>query len=108
MRRILITILTVLSVAVLTGCTSKNEDSKNEITTCNTDDTEQDMFGTQFVIIESETLQNKRELSSTWYYRYTVYDVDSKVMYYIFDGYNRATMSPVYNSDGTVKIYEEN
>ena len=107
MKKILVTILMVLSVSVLTGCTEKNEASKNEIITYNTDDDEQDMFGTQFVIIERERLHDELDLSSNWNYRYTVYDVDSKVMYYIFDGNELATMSPVYNSDGTIKIYEE-
>lgn len=34
------------------------------------------------------------------------YDYDTKVMYYIWDGYNKIGISPIYNSDGSVMIYE--
>ena len=35
-----------------------------------------------------------------------VYDYDTKVMYYIWDGYNKIGISPIYNADGSVMIYE--
>lgn len=37
---------------------------------------------------------------------YTVYDCDTKVMYYIWEGYNRFGLTPVYNADGSVMVYE--
>lgn len=102
MKRILTTILMVLTISVLTGCASKNE-----ITTYNTDGKDTNMLGTQFVVIEEENLLDPFS-SSNWTYRYTVYDVDSKAMYYILEGYKRSAMAPVYNADGTVKMYQEN
>lgn len=40
-------------------------------------------------------------------YLYTVYDKDTKVMYYISSGSHKSGISPIYNTDGTVKIYQE-
>lgn len=36
---------------------------------------------------------------------YTVYDKESCVMYYIWETASRGGISPIYNADGTVKIY---
>ena len=38
---------------------------------------------------------------------YIVYDSDTKVMYYIIDAHYRSGISPIYDSDGSVKIYGE-
>ena len=35
----------------------------------------------------------------------TVYDKDTKVMYYFIDDAYQMALSPIYNSDGTIKIY---
>ena len=35
-----------------------------------------------------------------------VYDYDTKVMYYIWYGYESFAFSPIYNSDGSVMIYK--
>ncbi len=37
---------------------------------------------------------------------YIMYDKDTKVEYYYLIEYNRAAMSPIYNTDGSVKVYE--
>lgn len=34
-----------------------------------------------------------------------VYDKDTKVMYYFIDDAYQMALSPIYNSDGTIKIY---
>lgn len=40
---------------------------------------------------------------------YIVYANDTKVMYVLSDGnYNHGAFTPLYNSDGTLQIYEEN
>ena len=36
---------------------------------------------------------------------YLVYDKDTKVMYYLIDEAYQMALSPVYNSDGTIRIY---
>ena len=37
---------------------------------------------------------------------FVTYDTETKVMYYIIDGYQRSGITPIYNADGTVKVYE--
>jgi hypothetical protein len=38
---------------------------------------------------------------------YYYYDKDTKVMYAVFAGYNVGGMTPLYNPDGTLKLYKE-
>lgn len=35
-----------------------------------------------------------------------VYDYDTKVMYYLWTGYEKFGFSPIYNADGSVMTYE--
>lgn len=37
---------------------------------------------------------------------YIVYDKDTKVMYYLVDDAYQMALSPIYNADGTIKIYK--
>lgn len=93
-KKKLIVVLTAITLS-LTGCgdSSHQKDKPNN-----------DTLFDQFVIIE----HSEYGLSSgNWHDFYTVYDKDTKVMYYFAEGYNRAMMSPIYNSDGTVMIWEE-
>jgi uncharacterized protein YxeA len=55
----------------------------------------------QFVTLEEQYDVDKGNL-------YIVYDKDTKVMYYLWHGYYRGAISPIYNADGSVKVYEEN
>lgn len=36
-----------------------------------------------------------------------LYDKNTKVMYFIKQGYRQFGITPIYNSDGTVKLYDE-
>ena len=36
-----------------------------------------------------------------------VYDKNTNVMYYIYHNYDKYGITPIYNSDGSVKLYEE-
>jgi hypothetical protein len=63
-----------------------------------------DVLFDQFVVVEDREYNVIRD---NWYDFYIVYDKDTKVMYYFANGYDRAMLSPVYNSDGTVKVWEE-
>lgn len=38
---------------------------------------------------------------------YVLYDKNTKVMYLCVEGYNTMGITPIYNSDGTVKLYDE-
>lgn len=37
---------------------------------------------------------------------YIVYDKNTNVMYCIFQNYDKFGITPIYNSDGSVKLYE--
>ena len=37
---------------------------------------------------------------------YVLYDKNTKVMYLCVEGYNMMGITPIYNSDGTVKLYD--
>lgn len=38
---------------------------------------------------------------------YIVYDKNTNAMYCIFQKYDKSGITPIYNSDGSVKLYEE-
>ena len=37
---------------------------------------------------------------------YIVYDKNTNVMYYIYQNYDKFGITPIYNSDGSLKLYE--
>ena len=55
----------------------------------------------QFVVVEERRNGDYGTLS-------IVYDKDTKVMYYMFTSAYRCGVTPIYDSDGGVKIYDEN
>lgn len=70
------------------------------LTACTTTTTYEDndkKFGNQFVVVEKQ--QNIDGCI------YIVYDIDTKIMYYI-NGYVGG-MSPIYNTDGSIKVYDD-
>lgn len=68
---------------------------------CTTHDTEtHETLFDQFVVIDTVT-------DFTYGSFYTTYDKDTMVEYYIIISGHRAGISPVYNADGTLKIYPE-
>lgn len=87
MKKLLI-VLMVLALT-LTGCEAKSIAYDNG---------EKVIFG-NFVVLE--ILEDPND---GWVY--IMYDKETKVEYYYILAYNRAAMSPIYNADGTVKIYE--
>ena len=72
----------------LTGCKTK-VDTDNNMT----------IFDT-FTVIETRTDTNNSTL-------YIVYDNDTRVEYYYIVSAHRAGLSPIYNTDGTIKVYTE-
>ena len=57
-------------------------------------------------IVLSYSKDKSDQISTNWYGTYTVYDRDTKAMYYIIDGYRRGGITPIYNEDGTIKFYD--
>lgn len=85
-----LTLLTILLILVLVGCG----------TTTTTYEDEEKNFWDKFVVVENYGNMNDGSL-------YIVYDKDTKVEYYIVHAYCRFGISPIYNADGTIKVYEE-
>lgn len=83
-----LTLLVILLMLVLTGC---------KTTTTTYEDREKD-FWDKFVLIEKYDKAGSK--------LYVVYDKDTKVEYYIISNYNQLGFSPIYNADGTIKVYE--
>lgn len=77
----------IIGTAIICACFIKEEKTPNN------------SFGGQFVVLEEN--ESSGETVSI------IYDRDTKVMYYyLSDGYNKCAMSPVYNQDGSVKVYD--
>ena len=93
MKRLILVLTTALMCGmVFTGCkTTVTEDVDNAYY--------QNAFN-QFVVVEERRNGDYGTLS-------IVYDKDTKVMYYIFTSDYRCGVTPIYDSDGSVKIYEE-
>ena len=85
MRR-LILLVCLVSTVLLVGC-------KTTVTTeANRD------FWDKFTVIEHHYNLEDGHL-------YIIYDNDTKVMYYYVESGYSDSISPIYNSDGTIKIY---
>lgn len=81
-------ILLALMFVLITGLTACSTTTK----------TYEKKFCNQFIVVEKQRNLNDR--------LYIVYDVDTKVMYYIYDDGYASGMSPIYNADGSVKVYD--
>ena len=84
MKKFLITVMVIALSLALTGCEVKNGEK---------------VYFDRFVVLE--------ELNDPHYEpMYVVYDKETNVEYYYWISYQRTVMSPIYNADGTVKVYE--
>ena len=89
MRKTLFIIaLFCLMSSTLTGCKTK-VDTDNDTTVFD-----------KFTVIETRNNPNDGVL-------YIMYDNDTKVEYYYIYTGHRAGLCPVYNADGTIKVYTE-
>jgi hypothetical protein len=87
MKKFIITLLA--NVMLLTGCgTTYSYDN--------------DVYLDKFVNIETRY----GDFDGNNLALHIVYDYDTKVMYYIWDGYESFAFSPIYNADGSVMVYE--
>lgn len=82
-------LLVMLLMLLLTGCD----------TTTKTYEDEEIDFWEKFVVVEG--------YYSTDGTLYLIYDKDTKVEYYMVKEGHRFGMCPVYDTDGTVKVYAE-
>lgn len=98
---VFIEILLGLGLLALIGCKTKVDKTPNPDKTPNSDFTIFD----KFTIIETRVEPNGNEM-------YIMYDNDTKVeyyyIYYTTIDNQRGGLCPIYNADGTVKVYTEN
>ena len=95
-----IAVLLILACVVFTGCFSDvSTDAKViEATSENVED------GTDVL---TEDVNHYFVEIATYHGYKIVYDISTKVMYCMSTGpYNFGSVSPLYNSDGTLKVYE--
>ena len=93
MKKLILVLTTALVCGMMfTGCKTKvTEDVDNA--------TYQNAFN-QFVVVEERFNGDYGTLS-------IMYDKDTKVMYYMYTSAYKCGLTPIYNSDGSVRIYEE-
>ena len=87
MKKFLIVVM-VLALT-LTGCETKRTTYE---------DGEKTFFDKFVVLEERHDLDNGR--------LFVMYDKETKVEYFYLTGYQQGSISPIYNADGTVKVYE--
>lgn len=62
-----------------------------------------DLLAGRFVVLDE---CKDTDISGNYYGTYITYDKDTKVMYYILDGYRRAGLCPMYDTNGDVMVYD--
>jgi hypothetical protein len=96
MRKILcILLVLLLCIGLLTGCANDNELGYGDSAADNAKVVHSKYF-------DAEVIQDMGNGVA-----YIVRDTNTNVLYLVVYGYKSAVMSPIYNSDGTVKLYEE-
>ena len=96
-KLVLITLSVILLFIIIvstTSCSSRYEDRETDIK-------EEYWGGGYFKVIE------KWSSSGSSPDNYIIYAVDTGVMYYVRYGNLTGGVTPLYNSDGTVKVYDE-
>lgn len=79
---------------LLVGCGSEQYTDEQGISS--------DLIGGKFVVVDECKDHN---VSGNYYGTYITYDKDTKVMYYILDGYRRTGLCPMYDTNGDVMVY---
>lgn len=87
--------LILISMMLLVGCGSEQYTDEQGNT--------KDLIGGHFVVLD-KCKDNCTE--GNYYCTYITYDKNTKIMYYILDGYNRAGLSPMYDTNGDVMVYD--
>lgn len=89
MKRLLVLLLTILLLTSLTSCDEHKATVENPSRQIDT-----------LVFIGSQ----KNAQNDKFYY---YYDKDTKVMYVVHEGLYKSGITPLYNENGTLKLYEE-
>lgn len=104
MKKLMIFIFILICI-FCSSCSNnnKNDSSKNEVINENANET---IFGGYFTVIDE--WKNKGEI----YRNRIVYDNNSKVKYFVSyytfnSGRSGVVMTPLYNKDGSLQVYEE-
>lgn len=96
-KRLFIVVLAVVMVVCLVGCGTTHQEATGQTESKN----EKDFGGGYFTVI---TKRYDEDLGNC----YIIYANDTKVKYLIFDsGMYQFSITPLYNADGTLQIYEE-
>lgn len=90
MKKKIILALAILSSIIYVGCSTTIKTDPDEFTYSN--------YWNQFTVVEERSNDDYGSL-------YIVYDNDTKVMYYLNRGYHTSFMSPIYESDGSIRVY---
>jgi len=61
-----------------------------------------DLIGGRFVVVDK--YEDKGD-EGAYYSTSIVYDKDTKVMYYILDGYRKTGLCPMYDTNGNLMVY---
>lgn len=91
MKKKIILALAILSSIIYVGCSTTIKTDPDEFNYSN--------FWDQFTIIEERFNGDYGSL-------YIVYDNDTKVMYYLNNDYHYSFMTPIYEADGSVRVYD--
>ena len=96
MRKILCALLALLlCIGLLTGCTANNDNLDYG------DNATDNVKVVHSKYFDAEVIQDMGSGIA-----YIIRDTNTNILYLVVYGYKSAVMSPIYNSDGTVKLYE--
>ena len=84
---LLIAIAAIIMMTMATGCRQIQEEANSE-----------QWFGEEFIVLKENT--------SEWGHVYTLCDKQTKVVYYLFANFDGQTITPAYNADGTIRVYD--
>lgn len=95
MKRKLLTIILMvtLSITSLTACGHEDNNKENK----------------EKIIFDTFIVEEKGSLNKPLYYidSYIVYDKKTKVKYFLYICGDTSGITPLYNADGTLQIYED-
>ena len=89
-KKFLVLVFSLIAIGSITGCNGRSLHSRYNI-----DDIHSKYFDAEIV----ENIGNENGV--------IVRDKNTDALYLYVDGYNSPVMTPIYDSDGTVKLYEE-
>lgn len=89
-KKLLFLLFTLIVIGSIAGCNGRVLHSRNNII---------DIHSKYFDVEIVENISNEKG--------FILRDKNTNVLYLYINGYNSPVMTPIYNSDGIVKLYEE-